>query len=171
MDVGNLAQWAGVLATTSAVVVALFKEEILRRLKHPELTASIEAKHPYCIRTPLQESYEGLPWNGSRYFLRLWVMNKGNSRAEKVEVFLSQALVQGTNGSFEPVPKFTPMNLRWSYTDYNDPDIYVDGISPGMRRLCDFGAISDPSCPSLKSLSTGSEKADSPVAQTRIASD
>ena len=139
---GNVAQWVGALATTAAVIVALFKEDFIRRRRHPELTASIEAKHPDCIRLPAEDKTK--PWKGWRYWLRVWVRNEGNVRAEKVEVFLSQAFVRN-NGSFEPVPNFTPMNLQWSYTH----ETYLDGISPDMGRFCDFGAISDPAHPDL----------------------
>ena len=73
-------------------------------------------------------------------------------RAEKVGVFLSEALVS-QNNSYQPLPNFTATNLRWSYSDYNRPDIYIDGISPRMRRFCDFGAIGDPQHPTLRYLS------------------
>ena len=135
---GNAAQWAGALMTFAAVIVALFKEDIIRCRRHPKLMARIEAKHPYCLRFPARENRQK-PWAGWTYWLRVWVKNEGNVRAEKVEVFLSQALVRN-NGSFEPVPNFTPMNLTWS----NTHDTYVEGISPQMRRFCDFAAIYDP---------------------------
>jgi len=129
------------VATTVAVLVALFKEDYLRLRRHPKLTASIEAKHPNCIRTAVQ--WRGpdkeRPWKGWIYWLRIWVKNEGNERAEKVEVFLSRAW-EWKNGSFELLPTFTPMNLVWSYTK----DIYVEGISSDMRRLCDLGSILEP---------------------------
>jgi hypothetical protein len=138
---GNAAQWAGALMTFAAVFVALFKEWLIRLWRRPKLTASIEAKYPDCIRTAVQ--WRGRdkekPWKGWKYWLRVWVKNEGNVRAEKVEVFLSRAWVWNDR-SFEPLPNFTPMNLLWSYTD----DAYVDGISPDMRRLCDLGSIAEP---------------------------
>ena len=155
VDSGNVAQWAGAVASTAAVIVALFKEEILRRFRRPRLTTSIKARHPYCVRTAYRESANS--WTGWRYFLRIMIENKGNMRAEKVEVFLSRALVQQSDGAFVLVPEFTPMNLRWSHTEYDDPEIYVDGISPGKGRLCDLAAISDPSSPRLKSILRDSE--------------
>jgi hypothetical protein len=136
---GNVAQLAAVVVTGAAVIVALFKEDFIRRRRHPKLTASIEAKHPNCVRTSEKKDLPAKPWKGFTYFLRVWVKNQGNVRAEKVEVFLSQAWVR-SNSTFEPVPNFTPMNLRWSYTH----ETYVEGISPGMGRLCDFASISDP---------------------------
>jgi hypothetical protein len=114
----------------------------------------LEARHPDCVKTPVSEG----TWHGSRYFLRLWIVNDGDVRAAKVEVFLSRAWVESGAGSFVAVPQFTPMNLRWSYSDYHKPTIYTDGISPRMGRYCDFGAISDPMHPTLKSLPRQSEK-------------
>jgi hypothetical protein len=141
MQWGNVAQWAGVVVTTAAVIVALFKEAFIRCWRHPKLTASIEAKNPDCIRTAAQwrGANKEKPWKGWMYWLRVWVKNEGNVRAKKVEVFLSRAWVRN-NGSFEPLPDFTPLNLLWSYTQ----DAYVDGISPDMKRLCDLGSISEP---------------------------
>jgi hypothetical protein len=138
---GSVAQWAGVVVTVLAVIVALFKEDFIRRRRHPELTASIAAKYPDCHRTAVQwpGPNKEKPWKGWRYWLRVWVKNEGNVRAEKVEVFLSRAWVR-KNGSFEPLPNIPPMNLLWSYTN----DAYVDGISPDMKRLCDLGSITEP---------------------------
>ena len=140
---GNVAQWVGALATTAAVIVALFKEDLIRLRRHPKLTASIEAKYPDCIKTAVQwrGANKEKPWKGWRYWLRVWVKNGGNVRAEKVEVFLSRAWVWN-NSSFEPLTHFTPMNLLWS----NTQDAYVDGIPPDMRRLCDLGSITVTGC-------------------------
>lgn len=145
---GTVAQWVGAVVTAVAIGVALFKESIIRWLRHPELTARLEARHPDCVKTPLKHG----EWWGSRYFLRLWIRNEGDVRAEKVEVFLARAWVEHKVGSWEELPQFTPMNLRWSNGDWKNPTIYVDGISPGMSRYCDLGAISDPAHPDLKSL-------------------
>jgi hypothetical protein len=150
VDLGNLAQWAGAGASTAAVIVALFKEPILQRLRHPKLLVKIEAKPPFCVRTPHEEKQEdGGKWLGWRHYLRLWVENSGTVRANNVEVFLWRVSKRMDDGSVQPVAEFTPMNLRWSYSDYNKPTIFLGGLSPGMGRFCDFAAISDPKCPTL----------------------
>ena len=147
VEIGNVAQWAGVVVTTAAIIVALFKEEIIRQFRHPSLTLKNEAKAPYIVKTPITEQQ----WSGSRYFIRMRICNCGKVRADKVEVFFTALMLR--NGSYEPVPNFTAMNLRWSYGNYERPDIYIDGISPKMERLCDLAAISDPAAPSLHPLS------------------
>jgi hypothetical protein len=149
MEWGNVAQWAAVGTTTAAIVVALLKEELIRLWRRPKLTMEIAAKHPFIVRTPVRHA----EWNGWRYFIRLRIRNTGRERAEKVKVFLTEALIR-ENDTYRPMPNFTPMNLRWSYTDIQRPVIYLDGISPGMERFCDFGAISDPKHPNLQPLST-----------------
>jgi hypothetical protein len=140
---GTVAQWVGASMTFLAVTVALFKEGILGWLRHPELAASMVAGHPNCRKTPM--SQDG--WTGTRYFLRLWIENVGKVRAEEVELFLSRAWEEEKPGSWRPVEKFTQMNLRWSYSEYRNPTIHVDGISPGMGRHCDFAAIYDGAAP------------------------
>lgn len=125
MEIGTTAQWAGACATTAAVFVALFKDQALRWWYRPKLVARTGAERPFCVRTPNKEKPEGKPgWEGWRYFIRLSVQNIGRSRAEKVEVFLSRARIQQDDGSLKDLQEVIPMNLRWSYTDYNDPEIY-----------------------------------------------
>jgi hypothetical protein len=75
---------------------------------------------------------------------------KGASR--KGGGILAEALIR-ENDSYRPVANFTPMNLRWSYSGIEQPIIHLDDISPDMERFCDFGAISDPAHPALRSLS------------------
>lgn len=159
MEAGTLAQWVGALGTFSAVAVALFKDDLVRLRRHPRLVAKIAAKHPYCVKTPFEhtDAGTGQVWRGSRYFLRFSVENTGRVRAEEVEVFLAQASEQDDNGMFRALPNFSPMNLRWSYSPLNPPKIYADGISPGMSRLCDFGAITEPSHPVMQALSEGGD--------------
>jgi hypothetical protein len=155
MDVGTMAQWAGAAATTAAVLVALFREPLVQWLRRPKLRAVIEARLPYCVRTPNQETVPGsLNWTGWRYYLRFWIENNGKTRAENVEVFLAHTRVQQSGYSLKEIPEVAPMNFRWSYTPYEHPEIYAHGISPGMGKLCDFAAISDPETPSLRPLAT-----------------
>ena len=149
----TLAQWVGAVATSAAVIVALFKEEILRRLRRPSLVVRIQPTAPDCVKTPISVTAPGnLHWSGEAYFLRLWVENRGDQRAEKVQVFLSGVLKRRASGSFEPVKGFLPMNLRWSHTDFVKPEIYADGISPWMGKHCDLACISDPANPTSQHL-------------------
>jgi hypothetical protein len=150
---GNLAQWASAILTFFAICFALFKEEVLRLIRHPELSVRLEARFPDCVKSEVNHKGEIF----SRYFVLLWIKNEGNVRAENVEVFLSRAWTNKGNG-FEEVAQFRPMNLRWSFLDWKNPVIHAVGISPDMGRHCDLGAITDPNHPDLKSLPEESEK-------------
>jgi hypothetical protein len=144
----TLAQWVGGIATSAAVFVALFREVFIRCIWHPRFALRIDrAKSPIEVTAP-----GNLRWSGDAYFLRLWVENTGNQRAEDVQVFVSDVLMQQPNKSFTPVPGFLPMNLRWSHSDFAKPEIYADGISAEMGKHCDLAAISDPSNPTLAPL-------------------
>jgi hypothetical protein len=145
---GNLAQWAGAFLTFCAVVVALFKEDFLAWRRHPDLTVRLRPEHPDCVITPA--GHNG--WKGWRYFLRLWIQNDGNARAENVEVFLSRLSVERKRDVFEEMPGYAEKNLRWSHGDFWKPTILVGGISPGMGRYCDLVAMSDPNHPDLRNL-------------------
>jgi hypothetical protein len=113
------------------------------------LRVRINPEAPDCVKTPITVGVAGQPaaWTGDAFFLRLWVENSGNQRAEKVQVFLSKALREQANRTFQAVPGFLPMNLRWSHTDFQKPEIYADGISPDMGKHCDLACISDPANP------------------------
>jgi hypothetical protein len=149
----TLAQWVGAIATSSAVVVALFKDEIIRRIRKPVLVLRVLSGPPDCVKTPMTIYAKGNPcWQGDAYFLRVWIENSGKARAEKVQVFVKDVLRQAADGTFKPLDGFLPMNLRWSHTDFAEPEVYADGISPGMGKHCDFAAVSHPDNPSLVPL-------------------
>jgi hypothetical protein len=149
----TLAQWAGAMATSAAVLVALFRDWLLGLFWYPNLSLRILPEPPDYVKTPIQVgNTSGILWTGDAYFLRLWIENTGNRRAEKVQVFVSKVLREQADRSFKPVPGFLPMNLRWSNTDFNNPEIYADGISPQMGKHCDLASISDPKNPTLISI-------------------
>jgi hypothetical protein len=81
------------------------------------------------------------------YFLRLWIQNDGNTRAEKVQVFLSEILRRrNSDGEFIPVESFIPMNLRWSFGSERPThaEVFADGISPGIGVHCNLAYILKP---------------------------
>jgi hypothetical protein len=112
------------------------------------VNGTLRPEHPDCVITPAKHDN----WKGWRYFLRLWIENDGNVRAQDVEVFLSRVSVERKRDVFEEMPGFAEKNLRWSHGDFSKPTIHVSGISPRMGRYCDFVAISDPNHPDLRNL-------------------
>jgi hypothetical protein len=146
----TLAQYLGALATFLAVLVALFKDEILRWIRSPKLTVRVKPEPPDCLLVPSAVVYDhtGERWRGRIYYLRLWIKNVGKGRAEQVQVFVSTLFKENASGAFAPVAEFEPMNLRWSnYRDPNNPEIFARGISRDFGKHCDFCSISDPDNP------------------------
>ncbi len=149
IEIGTLAQWAAASATFLAVLVALFKDEILRRWRKPKLTISIALRSPDCHKTTLDYTVQrtALIYGSAEcYYLRLWIGNTGQTRAEQVQVFAAKLFRRNADGSFKQVESFLPMNLRWSQGQQGSraPEIFADGISPQMGKHCDLGRVVDP---------------------------
>jgi hypothetical protein len=149
MEIGTLAQWAAASATLLAVLVALFKDEILRWWRRPALTVSIALQPPDCHKTKLDYTVQRTALTFSSadcYYLRLWVGNVGKTRAERVQVFAAKLFRRSADGTFKQVESFLPMNLRWSHGQQGlrGPEIFADGISPEMGKHCDLGRVIDP---------------------------
>lgn len=147
MDIGTLAQWVGATATFLAVLVALFKDEFLRWRRKPGIRVTIALAPPDCHKTTLTYVVQktAVTYGAADcYYLRLWVENVGKTRAERVQVYAARLLRRSADGSFKPVEEFLPMNLRWSHGGPGGPEIFADGISPGMGKHCDLGHIVDP---------------------------
>src|SRR5207249_2290708 len=81
----TLAQWVGAIATSAAVIVALFKDELLRYFRRPTLRVRIMPEPPDCLfadsegwrsafRADVDHDSEGMPISvpkGCRSVLRL----------------------------------------------------------------------------------------------------
>ena len=149
MEFGTMAQWAGAVATLLAVCVALFKDEILKWRRKPKLALNVALAPPDCHKTTLSYKVQRTALTfvtAECYYLRLWVKNEGKTRAETVQVFAEKLCRRSADGQFKPVENFIPMNLRWAYSHANGrpPEIFADGISPGMGKHCDLGCVVDP---------------------------
>jgi hypothetical protein len=151
MEIGNFAQWAGALATLLAVLVALFKTEIVNRWRRPILNATVFLEPPYCHSTTLhyQVQKTALTFVQAQcYYFRLWIENRGKTRADRVQVFAARLFRKVADGSFTEDRSFLPMNLRWAHGHSREPgggpEIYAEGISPEMGKHCDLGHITDP---------------------------
>jgi hypothetical protein len=141
------AAWVGAVVTFLAVLVALFKEELVPLWRKPTLVARIRLAAPDCHKTELVSSAGGqVLWRAGCYYLRLWVENTGNERAEKVQVFASKLSRRQADATFKVEHSFLPMNLRWAHNQLGvgGPEIFADGISPQMGKHCDLGHIVDP---------------------------
>jgi hypothetical protein len=139
LEPGTLAQWFGGTATFLAVLVALFKEQILRFWRKPKLKVSIVLSPPDCHQTRVSRRVEPRV-SADCYYLRLWVENCGKTRAEIIQVFVAKLLRKSADGQFREVEDFLPMNLKWAHGG----EVFAPGISPTMGKHCDLGHLIDP---------------------------
>jgi hypothetical protein len=151
VEVGTIAQWAGACATFLAVLVALFKKELTSWLRRPKLELSVVLESPHCQIMPVQyEAQRVAPTlvQTNCCYLRLWVENKGKTRAEKVQVFAAKLSRRVADGRFIEEANFLPMNLCWSHGkiigNNREMEVYAEGISPQMGKQCDIGHIVNP---------------------------
>jgi hypothetical protein len=148
LEIGNYAEWAAAYATFLAVLVALFKDEVLRWWRRPRLRVSISLAPPDCHKTTLAYPTPpaGVIKTADCYYLRLWVENIGSARAEWAQVYAAKLLRRNADGLFREVPAFLPMNLRWAHGQRaaGGPEVYAQSIAPGMGKHCDLGRVVDP---------------------------
>ncbi len=150
MELGSIAQWVAAGATLLAVLVALFREEIVSWWRRPVLDVSVLLSPPHCHATILQYQVQRIAPTSVQaqcYYFRLWVENRGRTRAERVQVFAAKLFRRVADGSFQEDKRFLPLNLRWAHGQARDgrgPEIYAEGISPKMGKHCDIGHITDP---------------------------
>jgi hypothetical protein len=145
----DAAVWVGSIATLLAVLVALFKEEMVKLWRRPALKARIRLAAPDCHKTQMtlfDKKTGAVIESADCYYFRLWIENTGNQRAEKVQVFVSKLFRRHADGTFVEDKSFLPMNLRWSHSQLAllGPEIFAEGISPEMGKHCDLGHILDP---------------------------
>jgi hypothetical protein len=172
IETGTLAQWVGASATFAAVLVALFKDEITKWWRRPKLFASIGLVSPDCAKTYVDYSSQKITLIVGRaecYWLRLWIENKGRTRAEQVQVYASTLSKRSADRSFKRIDRFLPMNLKWSHgpPPPKGPEIFADGISPRMGKHCDLAHIVDPA----HRANIGEDLSEVPPDQTILAFD
>jgi hypothetical protein len=149
VSAAEAAAWLSGIGTFLAAVVALFKEGLTRWWLRPRLDADVHPGRLGFEKTPVVLRDQSLNVLGcsEQYYFRLWVENKGRSRAERVQVYAFSLSRRQANGIFENVEGFLPMNLCWTHGRRPDggPEVYADGLSPLMGRYCDIGHITEPS--------------------------
>jgi len=156
IDPASTVRWVAAIATWCAVVIALFKEDIVK-WRRPRLTVTVRMRAPDCTKTPMFVTKLEVPVGSltarqrtemfDGYYFRLWVENLGRQRAERVQVYAAKLFKKEADGAFREVQGFLPMNLRWAHSaDPKEPLIFED-INPKMGRHCDLGRITDPKAP------------------------
>lgn len=136
---GTVANWLVAFGTLVLAAVAIFQETIRGWFYHPAFRVSIKTEPPDCVAVPLNR-LDGT-FVANSIYLRLWVENVGNATAKNVEVYANKLQRRRRDGSWERVPEFPPMNLKWA----NLGGMFFPSIAPEMGKHCDLGRIVDPS--------------------------
>jgi hypothetical protein len=138
---GTVADRFVAIGTLVLAAVAVFQETIRGWFYHPAFHVSINTEPPDCVAVPLAFA-DGKVAVDSIY-LRLWVENIGNATAKNVEIYANGLKRKRADGTYERVPTFPPMNLKWA--NLVPRTMYFPGIAPKMGKHCDVGHIIDPS--------------------------
>ncbi len=103
----SLREWIIAFATVGAVVVALFKDSISKRLYKPHIFLKVDNKNPYCSVIENRESSSAqqadtksseLAKNNFKIILRLNAKNSGNYTAESFKLKLSKTTITHNAG-------------------------------------------------------------------------
>jgi hypothetical protein len=141
----DIADWIQAGLTFLAVLVALFKEDITRKWRRPDLKASIRPSAPDRVKTKIYFRQDhGVTTQGDCYYLRIWVENEGKRQAKDVEVFAAELQRCVADGHFERVGRFLPMDLTWTHSLGKPGSRTHRDISPKMGKHCDLGYILKP---------------------------
>jgi hypothetical protein len=156
-----LAKWVGdhlaAVATFAAAIVALFKEDVVKRWRRPKLSLRLLLKPPDTHSVPTvvvwrgPEDPEVKRWEGDVYYFRFWVENAGPWPAERVQVYIRLISNRLGDNRLEEVRGFIPMNLRWSHSPMDKPIVF-ETLNPHMGKNCDLGSVSPTSNGSEKPL-------------------
>ena len=142
-------EWIGAIGTILLAILAVFQDKIRSWLTRPRLRLQGKAVQPFCHKTTWTHPFpsgdprhlpntklEYLPC----YYFRVAISNSGNSAASNVEVYASSLRRKRADQEFEPVSRFTPMNLMWAHNH----TVYLPLLSPKMAKFCDLGHIIAP---------------------------
>jgi hypothetical protein len=131
--------WILAGVAVASATIAAFQSRIARLLVRPRLGLEVNPEPPDFHHT-LVSHPSGIGAPADAYYFNLRVRNTGNSRAEQVEVFVADVLVQEIDGSFRRLTSFLPKSLLWSWT----LEPFLGALSPGMYAFCTLGHIFDP---------------------------
>ena len=148
VETGSATVWTAVqaLASIAVVIVAVFQDRIRSWVWAPRLELEFGNRPPDAHAIPIVFEREDhfRPNRSSThvidaFYFRVRVRNSGRAPAQQVEVF-ARALRRSSDGRWEPVLEFVPMNLTWSHIG----GLYFPFIVPGMDKHCDLARIVDP---------------------------
>ncbi|MCX5637748.1 MAG: hypothetical protein NTX52_08675, partial [Planctomycetota bacterium] len=129
-----VASWITAIGTLILASVAIWGEQIRRFLFGPRLDVEVGQFCADAVPVPITQDKRVL--TRACYF-QIRVRNNGKSAAKNVEVFVSQLQKQDSNGKFENVREFYPLNLKWRHYD----TVFLERMSPSTGRDCCLGRV------------------------------
>lgn len=140
--------WVGAIGSVLLAILAVFQDRIRGWITRPRLQLGVKVAPPNCHKTAWSHPFPvGHPSYRSEeteylpcYYFRLAISNTGNAPANNVEVFAASLERKRADGGYEPVGRFTPMNLLWAH----EHKIYLSLLTPKMCKFCDLGHVVHP---------------------------
>ncbi|TAK37248.1 MAG: hypothetical protein EPO30_11010 [Lysobacteraceae bacterium] len=146
-----IGDWVLIGTTLVLAAVALFVPYLAEVLKRsyfsPRLAIDFELNPPDCHLTR-EKGHDrlGQALDEPVFYFRFRVTNNGKSQARRCEALIEGMAVEDAGGRFQPLQRFTPVNLIWG-SGYSTE--FVD-INPNRRFYCDLCHISTARIQALK---------------------
>jgi hypothetical protein len=146
MSEKEVTDWLVGIGTIVLAVVAIFQDHIRGFIYRPKLSTSMKTAPPDCMAVPASIQKPGNISGFSNsvsvdaMYLRMLVENTGIATALNVEVYAHALNREKTDGTWETIHEFPPMNLVWADVG----GMYFPRIGRNMSKHCDVAAIFDP---------------------------
>jgi len=149
-----VASWITAIGTLILAGVAIWGKQIRRFLFCPKL--DIEVGQFCADAVPVPITQDGRVLTKKACYFQIRIRNNGKSAAENVEVFVSQLQKQDSNGKFENVREFYPLNLKWRHWDNK---VFLGRLSPSSTgRDCCLGRVVCPPDNRIKGIDDYDER-------------
>jgi hypothetical protein len=142
--------WIAAVGSVLLAILAVFQDKIRNWLTRPRLKVQAKTQPPLCRKTWWMHPWPpgDLRYDANKveaeyfpcYYFGLEISNVGNMAASNVEVYASSLTRKRADEEFEPVSRFTPMNLKWAH----EHTVYLPLLSPKMFKFCAVGHIIAP---------------------------
>lgn len=143
---GTVAQWASVIATLGAIVVALFGERIRALLWRPRTSVRVGLSPTLCVATYATNDHAVRLTQGVfEWYIRAAVTNVGVSEIRDCEV-VCEELWRYESGQWHRVDEVLPIALKWSFSHQEGKTQgRLQSIPSGATRYLDICHITLPS--------------------------
>lgn len=142
---GTVAQWAGVVATSTAIIVALFGDRIKLKLWSPRLVIKVGNTPELNVATFGTADQKKRQSSGvHEWYVRAEISNEGESEAKDCEV-ICEEVWRWEGRRWIHVTEMLPIPLKWSFF-HREGEMAnrFQPISRGLSRHIDLFHVTDP---------------------------